>query len=316
MSVTDVTALAERMRPSWVGLAGVLALVALSGVAAAAGLWKVLAVGWVAFLAMAGAAVFGARAARADRAVGGAHGSAGEAIDGEANTTHYAARADTDARRLVWGYGLASGAMVTSAAVFLLPQAIGYDPRVGGFGVAAGLLSGFAGHTIGHRLAHRDLPLEATAAQLTAHSLAAGLVIGSVYATLPDLGLLLGVAIVSHKAPAGYAAARRLSRDGVDVRVLGLPAAGVGVAAIPVGLFGAPVAGSGAAVAAVFGFAAGIFLHVAMDFLPACEAGGDVGEVAALSTDAHALLDRLRVHAVASISVGALAVVFAWLAVG
>jgi len=65
--------------------------------------------------------------------------------------------------------------------------------------------------------------------------------------------------------------------------------------------------------AVVFGFAAGVFLHVAMDFLPRCEVGGEVGEVARMSDDAHALLDKLRVHAVVSTSIGGLAVFLAWL---
>jgi len=58
-----------------------------------------------------------------------------------------------------------------------------------------------------------------------------------------------------------------------------------------------------------------VFLHVAMDFLPRCELGGDVYEVANVSGDAHALLDRLRLHAVGSTAAGALAVFLAWLAV-
>jgi ZIP family zinc transporter len=268
-------------RPSLLGVVGIVALVALSGVAVSSGLWKVLAIAWVAFVAMAGAALLGVRASR------------------------------FTAMRVVWAYGLASGAMVTSAAVFLLPQAFGLEPKVGGFGVAAGLLLGYAGHTVGHRLAHLELPMDTTAAQLTAHSLAAGAIIGLIYGALPELGLLLGLAIVSHKGPAGYAAARRLARADRPISVLVLPAAGVGLTAIPAALVNPPA--SVAVKAAVFGFAAGVFLHVAMDFLPECEVGGEVGEVAQLSGDAHELLDRLRIHAVVSTALGALAVLGAWL---
>jgi len=284
MGITENAEIVDRESVPWLGVLGAGALVVLSIVGAAAGLWKVLVIGWVAFVAMAGGALVGARSATAD----------------------------THAERLVWGYGLASGAMITSAAVFLVPQAIGYDPRIGGFGIAAGLLAGYAGHTIGHRFAHHDLPLETTTAQLTAHSLTAGVVIGTVYTLLPDLGLLLGLGIVSHKGPAGYAAARRLRRREILVGVIALPAAGVGIAAILAGLLEPP--SSLAVSAAVFGFAAGLFLHVAMDFLPECEVGGEVGEVAALTGDAHELLDRLRVHAVASTAVGAGLVFLAWLA--
>ncbi|MFB6178802.1 MAG: ZIP family metal transporter [Halorientalis sp.] len=250
-----------------------------------AGLWKMLVISWVAFVAMAGSIPLGVRAAR------------------EAN-----------ARRLVWGYGLASGAMITSAAVFLLPQAIGFDPQIGGFGVAAGILVGFASHILGHRLAHVNTAFDNTAVQLTAHAVSAGVIIGLVYGSMPKLGLLLGLAIVSHKGPAGYAAARRLASANRPASVLLVPATGIGIAGIPAAFVRLSIGTAGRA--AVFGFAAGIFLHIAMDFLPQCEVGGEVGEVAQLSADAHHLLDRLRVHAVLSTSLGGIVVFLAWFVVG
>jgi len=269
-------------RSSAIGVTGTAGLLALSALAATAGLWKVLVISWVAFVAMGGAAVLGARSAESTPA------------------------------RLVWGYGLASGAMVTSAAVFLVPQAIGFDGPVGGFGVAAGVVGGYSGHTVGHRLSHREA-FDSAPAQLAAHSLSAGAIIGLVYAALPELGLLLGLAIVSHKGPAGYAAARRLRDAGESPSVILLPAAGVGLTAIPAALVNPP---SAAVVnAAIFGFAAGVFLHVAMDFLPECEVGGEVSEAASIEADAHAVLDRMRVHAVASTAAGGAAVFLAWLAV-
>lgn len=268
---------------SAVGIAGTALLVGLSGVAAVAGVGKVLLVSWVAFAAMA---------------LGAAAGSAA---------------ATSDPRRLVWGYGLASGAMVTSSAVFLLPQAIGLAPRVGGFGVAAGLLVGYGAHVVGHRLGHVDVGLDLTAAQITAHALSAGLIIGLVYTSMPALSLLLGLAIVSHKGPAGYAAAHRLRESGKPVSALLLPAAAVGITALPVALLSVP--NVTLLNAAIFGFAAGVFLHVAMDFLPSCEVGGEVDEVCSLSERSHDLLDRLRIHAVASTLLGGLAVFAAWLVV-
>jgi len=268
---------------SLVGIAGTVLLVALSGLAAMAGLRKVLVISWVAFGAMA----------------------AGAAL-GQAASTSYP-------RRLVWGYGLASGAMVTSSAVFLLPQAIGLAPRVGGFGVAAGLLVGYGAHVVGHRLGHADVDLDLTAAQITAHALAAGLIIGLVYTSMPALSLLLGLAIVSHKGPAGYAAAHRLREANKPVSALLLPAAAVGITALPAALLTVPEVA--AVNAAIFGFAAGVFLHVAMDFLPSCEVGGEVDEVCSLSEQSHALLDQLRVHAVASTLLGGFAVFLGWLLV-
>ncbi|MFC7175993.1 ZIP family metal transporter [Halosegnis marinus] len=269
---------------SLAGVAGTLLLLALTVVGLRAGTDKVLVVSWVAFLAMGGFAYFGARAAGTQ-----------------------------DAYRLVWGYGLAAGAMITSAAVFLLPQAFGLGGQVGGFGVAAGILAGYGAHTVGHRLTHLDTSFDDTALQISAHALAAGLIIGVIYAALPTVGLLLGLAIVSHKGPAGYAAARRLRKAGKPVSVLLFPAAAVGLTAIPVAVLD-PTFSTGMQ-AAVFGFGAGVFLHVAMDFLPECETGTEVGEVARLSEDAHALLDRLRVHAVASTLLGGLAVFAAWLVI-
>jgi ZIP family zinc transporter len=269
-------------RLSRLGLGATVALGLLSAYALVAGLTKVLVIAWVAFTAMAVGAFLGARAA-----------------------SEYP-------RRLIWGYGLASGAMVTSAAVFLLPQAIGQDPQVGGFGVAAGLLVGYAAHVIGHRLGHVDVGLEVTGAQITAHALAAGLIIGLVYASLPSLGLILGLSIVSHKGPAGYAAAHRIRERGRPVSGLLLPAAGVGVTAIPAAAL--PIPDIAWLNAAVFGFATGVFLHLAMDFLPSCEIGGEVDEVCSLAEHSHEQLDRLRLHAVASTAVGGVAVFGAWAA--
>jgi ZIP family zinc transporter len=283
---------------SWVGIAAVVGLLALSAVVAGSSqvgitvddsIWKVVAIGWVAFAAMVGGAWLGGRAT------------------------------DTDPFGLVWGYGLASGAMITSAAMFLVPQAIGLggrsgSPRIGGIGLALGVIAGYSAHTVGHRLTHLDLPMDVTAAQITAHALSAGAIIGIVYGSMPSLGLLLGLAIVSHKGPAGYAAARRLNRDGRPLSVLLLPAAAVGITALPTALL--PVADQPVVNAIVFGFAAGIFLHVAMDFLPKCETGSEIDQVLALDEESHHLLDRLRTHAVASTVIGGVAVVAAWLVVG
>jgi ZIP family zinc transporter len=273
-----------------VGVGAVVVLLLLSGAAVTVAqgepvVWKLLGISWVAFVAMAGSVPFGARAAN-----------------------------DPHPRTLVWGYGLASGAMITSAALFLLPQAIGLDPKVGGIGVAVGLLTGFGVHTIGHRLTHADLPFDHTAVEIAAHAFAAGAIIGLIYGTMPSLGPLLGLAIVSHKGPAGYAAARRFRRIDKPLAILLVPAAGLGITAIPVGLVGLPPIDPLDAL--VFGFAAGIFLHVAMDFLPSCEVGSDVYEVVSPDEHEHHVLDELRVHAVASTVVGGAVVVAAWLVIG
>lgn len=271
-------------RLSRLGVAGFVALVVLTGVGVTAGLSKVLVIGWVAFAAMA----------------------AGALLSGRTSDSMHA-------KKLVWAFGLASGAMITSAAVFLVPSAISHHPEFGGFGIAFGILVGFSAHTIGHRATHLDTALDHTSVELTAHSLAAGAIIGLVYGNMPDLGLLLGLAIVSHKGPAGYVAAHRLRDGGNPVSVLLLPAAGIGITAIGSALLQLP--SSAAINGLVFGFAAGVFLHVAMDFLPRCELGGEVYEVAQLSDNAHHLLDKLRMHAVASTSLGGIAVFALWVVI-
>jgi ZIP family zinc transporter len=270
---------------SWAGALGPALLVGLSAVGYAAGVApKLLGISWVAFGAMAGAIPLGRRASRRSHA-----------------------------RGLVWGYGLASGAMITSAAVFLLPDAVAHHAAFGGFGVAAGIVLGFSAHTIGHRLSHAGSAFEDTALRLTAHALAAGAVIGVVYGAMPDLGPLLGLAIVSHKGPAGYAAARRLTGRDRSARPLLVPAAGVGLTAIPAAMVSFSLADPGRGL--LFGFAGGVFLHVAMDFLPRCEVGGEIYEVAAIEEGSHARLDRLRLHSVASTVLGGVAVFAAWLVV-
>ncbi|WP_058996958.1 ZIP family metal transporter [Haloarcula sp. CBA1127] len=288
MSINSNSIFNNAGRISTAGIASVVGLVILSGVAVTGGASKVLVISWVAFVAMALGAWLGARAD------------------------------ETNPYRLVWGYGLASGAMVTSAAMFLVPQAMGLGgqagaARIGGVGIAAGLVTGYGTHTIGHRLTHVETSFDMTTLAIAAHALSAGLVIGLVYASMPELGILLGLAIVSHKGPAGYAAARRLGRSDKSTTALLLPAAGVGLTAIPSALF--PIPESALLNAVVFGFAAGIFLHVAMDFLPNCEAGSEIDEVCELHDHSHDLLDELRTHAVGSTVVGAAVIVLAWVAI-
>jgi ZIP family zinc transporter len=288
MDINNNTVFNNMSDYSLLGLASLVALLGLSGLAVTGDARKVLVISWVAFGAMGLGAWLGARATK------------------------------TSPHRLVWGYGLASGAMVTSAAMFLVPQAMGLGsaagtPRIGGIGIAAGIVAGYGTHTIGHRLTHIDSAFDTTTVAIAAHALSAGLIIGLVYASMPTLGLLLGLAIVSHKGPAGYAAARRLAREDKSTTALLLPAAGVGLTAIPMALV--PISVTPTVKAVVFGFAAGIFLHIALDFLPNCEAGSEIDEVCSLHEHSHDLLDELRTHGVGSTVVGAAVVVVAWLVV-
>jgi ZIP family zinc transporter len=244
--------------------------------------WKLLSIAWVAFAAMAGGIPLGVRAS-----------------------------CKNDLRHLIAGYGLASGAMITSAAIFLIPQAIGHHTVYGGLGIALGIISGFAIHTLNHALSHRSWQVDTVVIELTTHALTAGMVIGMVYAAMPGLSLLLGIAIVSHKAPAGYAAARRLALKKSAPLLLLIPACAVGLTAMPVSLLNPPE--NIIFNALLFGFATGIFFHVAIDFLPECEVGGKIHQQTHLDEHAHHVLDQYRNWAVVTTFAGGGMVFLLWL---
>jgi ZIP family zinc transporter len=298
---------------SWTGAAGIGGMIAATLLAAATSLWKVLLIGWVGFAAMMGGAVLGARAARRP-----------------AEAVH--------PRRLAWAYGLSSGAMIMSACLFLVPTATAHDARLGGIGIALGLTAGFALHLFGHggrsrsnrgqgtrsgsrdqgRGEHPDASVPPVVGALLLHAVAAGLVIGGVYAAMPSMGATLGLSIVSHKAPAGYVAARRLTRQGKSIVLLVLPAAAVGIAAVPVGLVDPPSAESAHGLA--FGLATGAFLHVAIDFLPQCDWGSELyraaqsdGKERADAPSTTGCPREMRRDAVVSTVAGGLLVVGAWI---
>jgi len=258
-----------------------------------AGLMKLLAIGWTAFLVMMAGAEMGRRA-----------------------ETYVVGTVARRLRRLAWAYGLSSGAMITSAALFLVPNAVSHDASFGGLGIALGIVGGFAIHTgLSPQEPERGAASIPVVWVLSMHALGAGLVIGAVYATMPALGAVLGLAIVSHKGPAGYAAARRLRRRGASVLLLLWPAAAVCIAAVPVGLIDPPT--SDAFHAVVFGAATGLFLHVAIDFLPRCGWGSELYRAADVRRDSQSgptarRVGNVRHHAVWSTLAGSMLVVGAW----
>ncbi|GAB3278906.1 ZIP family metal transporter [Parasphingorhabdus pacifica] len=269
MTLTTADRLRSSERVIAVGTVGTLA--GLCVLAGAAQLWKLVVIAVVSCLSMVAGGVLGSRTI-------------------------------LDPRALTWAYGVTAGAMVTSACAFVLPTAIGQEPKLGGFGIAVGVLAGFAMHIAGDRLRTRAAVLDDCVLRLTVHSVAAGIVIGAVYANMPSVGLLLGLSIVSHKGPAGYAAARSLHLAGQSVVPVVLPACAVGIAALVVGLLGWPL--STASTAMVFGFGAGLFLHVALDFLAHLEGPSSAG------------IPRLPGHATASAVTGGVIVVLAWAIIG
>src|SRR5699024_1774294 len=76
----------------------------------------------------------------------------------------------TSLTSLVVGYGIASGAMIAAAAIFLIPEAMQYNTIYGGVGIALGVFLGFSIHTLNHGLSHTKLPLDSVIIELTTHS--------------------------------------------------------------------------------------------------------------------------------------------------
>jgi len=263
---------------------GLLAMLGLSVIAVLQDNWKIVGISWIAFGAMALAIPLGYRAA-----------------------------AKKSLNHLVAGYGLASGAMITSAAIFLVPEAVEYDPIFGGLGIALGIISGFAIHTLNHRLTHSALPTDPVVIELTAHCIADGVIVGLLYTAMPKLSLLLGLGIISHKGPAGYASARRLRLQGRSAMLILVPSLATGLAALPLSFVTIPA--NPFVNALIFGFATGVFFHVAIDFLPECEVGGTIYQVTDLSNTEHHKLDKYRRWAVYYTFAGGGIIFLLWLAV-
>jgi len=210
-------------------------------------------------------------------------------------------------RRRVLADGLASGAMLASAAALLAPKAITQHAAYGGFAIALGYLLGYASHELGHMLTHRDLPINAAAGELTVHALAAGSIMGVVYGALPSLTPLFGYGIVAHKLPAGFTGSEAVQRSGLPTTVMVVPAVAVAVAAIPLSLLTPDL--SPVVKAVFFGVSTGVFAHVAVDMLPECS-HGDTGGHGSVQCSRDA--DALRRYAVASTLLGAGSIFALW----
>jgi ZIP family zinc transporter len=214
-------------------------------------------------------------------------------------------------RRQVWAYGLASGAMLASAAALIAPKAITQHPKYGGFAIAFGYLIGYGAHELGHLVTHYDLPINAATGELTLHALAAGSIMGVVYGALPSLTPLFGYGIIAHKFPAGFTGSEAVEQSGLPVSVMVVPAAGVAIAAIPLSIVTPDL--SPIVKAVFFGVSTGVFAHVGIDMLPECSHVGSHGDVAGhgaiqCSRDA----DRIRQYAVLSTFLGAAAIFAIW----
>ncbi|MFB6094180.1 MAG: ZIP family metal transporter [Halanaeroarchaeum sp.] len=199
--------------------------------------------------------------------------------------------------------GLASGAMIASAAAIIAPKAIGAHPAYGGFAIALGYLLGYGAHELGHLFTHRNLPVNATAAELTLHALAAGSIMGVVYGALPALSAVFGYGIVAHKFPAGFTGAAALERSGLPVVVMVVPASAVALAAVPLSLLVPALPAAAKAIA--FGVSAGVFAHVGVDMLPECSHAGSHADPTGHGVHCSREDHRLRLSAVLSTFLGA-----------
>lgn len=161
--------------------------------------------------------------------------------------------------------GLGAGVMVTTACVFLVPEATEFGLLPAGLGLAAGLLAGAGVIQHAKMTGGRWYGCAPSVIALSVHALAEGAVIGVIYTRLPELSLLAGIAIVAHKLPAGYAAAQELRSTSQPRTAVLVPACMTGIAALPIACFISP--GGWDASALLLGFSAGIFLTVALDFL-------------------------------------------------
>jgi len=210
-------------------------------------------------------------------------------------------------RRRVLADGLASGAMLASAAALLAPKAITQHAAYGGFAIALGYLLGYAAHELGHLVSHYDVPFNAAAGELTLHALAAGAIMGVVYGALPSLTPLFGYGIVAHKFPAGFTGSEAVQRSGLPATVMAVPAAAVALAAIPLSLLTPAL--SPIVKAVFFGVSTGVFAHVAIDMLPECT-HGDAGGHGSVQCSRDA--DTLRQYAVLSTIAGAGSIFVLW----
>lgn len=207
--------------------------------------------------------------------------------------------------QLVWAYGVSSGAMILSAVIFMFPELSG---QLGLVGLGVGIVLGYGVHTISHNTSHwfeEMLSGKREIVSLTLHTVFAGFALGLIYSQSATVSVVLGIAIVSHKFPAGFSVVRRIEHNWWVL----YPAVIFGVVCLS-SFFVVPML-SGSTSELIFGVAAGVFIHLAMDFLPECESG-DIYEVVDSSENEHEVLDRLRYHAFASVIVGSGIVIGLW----
>ncbi|QKQ98102.1 ZIP family metal transporter [Candidatus Nanohaloarchaea archaeon] len=218
-------------------------------------------------------------------------------------------------KMIVWLYGMSGGAAFASVMLFILPQALNLSKNFGAAGIIAGFLAGLVLHSASHRLTHSVTKGHSSLWSVSLHSITAGLIIGLIYNQMPSAALTLGLAIVSHKLPAGYMVADRLKRDRESFWMkLLLPASGIGAMASLVNIFSVSLGTTSRAL--FFGFSAGIFLHLALDFIPNPEPESHLRKILTGDEDPHHHeLDEITIHCLASTIIGAAVIILAALTV-
>lgn len=197
-----------------------------------------------------------------------------------------------DPRLITRADAAAAGAMLTSALVLVVPHALIEHAEPGAIGLVAGLGIGLLLQRVASAHGGRSF-----LGALTLHSICDGLVLGALYTLAPALGWSVGLAILVHKAPAGYALARRLPSTPANRALILLPALGTGLGALSVAMMRTTVA---LPAGLIFGVAAGLFLFVALMFF---------GSVSGTKKSSLATADYI-----ALILGGAVVIIAAWIA--
>ncbi len=253
--------------------AALIALTAYTLITDTSGL-KVAAIAWTAFLTMSAGAILSNREMKSRTSI-------------------------------IWAYGLSGGAALASILYFVLPQSLRLSTEFGVTGVIAGFLSGLILHVATHEIEHEAGEALTDLVSVTAHAAAAGLIIGQIYSDLPGVSIVLGVSIVSHKLPAGYIISDKVDASAQRaMQFILLPASILGAMALLV--FNLSISMPVNLQALFFGFSAGIFLHVALDFIPEPEPESHLRKLLSDDEDPlHDKLDDIQFHCVASTVLGA-----------
>ncbi|MFB6175529.1 MAG: hypothetical protein ABEJ87_06200 [Candidatus Nanohalobium sp.] len=208
-------------------------------------------------------------------------------------------------KSVIWAYGLSGGAALASVMFFILPKSLQMSKNFGITGVLTGFLSGLVLHAVTHEIEHGAGEALSDLLSITAHAAAAGLIIGRIYSDLPGVSIILGVSIVSHKLPAGYIISDKLEGSMAKVmQFILLPATVLGSMALLV--FNLSLKMPVNIQALFFGFSAGIFLHLALDFIPEPEPESHLRKLLSEEEDPlHHKIDDIKFHCVASTVLGA-----------